>query len=347
MSDLKRYQRLAPRVDNAGDIISAEHINSIQEVLARVQRELFSQQDADFLGQLVEALAQHPRHNAMWVELVGQKGALSTARGQNVVFSPDERAAVLVDNAAVTSGWFLSRLYDAPSQCSIREISLYVLEQREAGDTVAYALSNNGTDFYPVTPNTGEIFRFPQDGTKLQLKATLTRQPGTPGPAVSAWAVLYYDHTRAVDLDAVLPVELPPDEETDLPVTEIPPPTLPPIFHSQLLGIGPDDHHPKIHRHSGEEGENARIDLTSEITGTMPWAHLPPELWLLTGRLQLVRDEQGRLQQVIAPLWTATLEFTQERLATVRTQWADFAETITLEWDAASGLLTAVNVGRE
>lgn len=348
VSDLKRYRRLVPRADNVGDIISAEHINALQGVLAEVQRELFSQQDIDFLERLVEALEHHPRANAMWVELVGNRRSLSTVRGQNVAFSADERAAVLIANPDITSGWFLSRLYEAPSKCSIREVCLYTLEQTGAGDTVTYEISNNGTDFHRITPNTGEVFRLPQDGTKLQLRVALNRPAGAPGPAVSAWGVLYYDHTRAVDLDEVLRVELPPDEEVDLPVVELPPPTLPPIFHNQLLGIGPDDHHPKIHRHSGEEGENARIDLTGEVSGVMPWEHLPEELRPETGRIQLVRDPAtGLLKQVLSPRWTVTLSYEQDRLALVRTEWPGFVETTTLEWEAASGQLAAVNIGRE
>lgn len=311
--DIERFVDLVPRLDNVGQVISAGDINILQELAEALQREALRQQDEDFLQTATQALENHPDLNAMWVELLRDGLALDMHNSLGVYYSAGDYSVRLRDEATV--GFATSKRYTPPSNCNVKKVLLFADYVLPEGDELKFELSNNGLDFYPVEPNTGEVTTLKTDGSALYVRVKFRRQPGSAGPQLNAWAVLYYDATLQVDLDERAELDL-DFEGLDLPPPPPPPQIKPQLYHSELLGIGPDDHHPKIHRHSGEPGENDKIDLISEVKNILWWDHLPPELAPPEGYIRLVRDpsQDDRLVRVEGERFTVELTYSGEKL---------------------------------
>lgn len=310
---IDRFKDLIPRLDNAGQVISAEDINVLQELIEALEREAFKQQDEDFLQMASEALEQHPDLNAMWVELLHDDQMINMNNSLGIVYSQDEYGVCL--DSGSSSGYMTSKRFTPQSGCNIKKVLLFARYQCPEKDELVLEVSNNGLDFTEITPNSGQVVVLQTDGSALYLRARFRREPDSDGPRLDAWAVLYYDSTLAPNLDE----RLEPDLDFEDP--GLPPPPPPPqmeieLYHSELLGIGPDDHHPKIHRHSGEPGENDKIDLTSEVKNVLWWEYLPPELTPFEGYVAIVRDpnQDDRVVRVEAENSTFNLIFDGDRL---------------------------------
>lgn len=316
---LERFRELIPTVDNIGQVISAEDINVLREIALELQREAFRQQDEDFLRMAIDTFEHHPDVNAMWLELLPDGSKIDMNNSLGIEYSEDERSVVLKPGSF--RGFVTSKGYKPSSGCNIKKVLLFVDYFANQGDEVVFEVSNNGLDFQTVEANSGRLVELKTDGSWLYFRARLARTTEGAGPRIYAWAILYFDSTIAVDLDRK------PDVAIDYEDLELPPPPQPPeikpqLKHSELLEIGPDDHHPKIHRHSGEPGENDKIDLVSEVKNILWWEHLPAELLPGIGHIRLLRDpaQDDRVVRVEGERFSADLMYNGERLQEVFVQ---------------------------
>lgn len=315
---IKRFTDLIPRLNEAGQVISAEDINALQEIAEALQREAFRLRDEDFAQKAAAALENHPTMNAMWLEPLSDASGVDMNNSLNIQYSGDERGIVMKDGSEMA--FMTSRRYTPPSSCNVQNVLLYAdYSLDDEDDTIIFELSNNGSDFTVVEPNTGSITTMRTQGSQVYLRVRMKR--GTvesKGPLLYAWAVMYYDSTLYVDLDQHAQLDIDWD---DIGLPQPPGSTdiKPILYHSELLGIGPDDHHPRIHRHSGAPGENSRISLTEEVDGTLWWEYLPPDLEPEEGRIALVRDpNQGdRVVSVLSSRRTIDLVYNGDRLEQV------------------------------
>lgn len=317
---LERFRDLMPNVDNIGQVVSAEDINLLREIAAELQREAFRQQDEDFLRMAIDAFEHNPDVNAMWIELLHDGSRIDMNNSIGIEYSEDERSIVMKPGSFY--GYVTSKGYKPTSGCNIKKVLLFVDYSANEGDQVVFEVSNNGLDFQTVEANSGKLIELRTDGSWLYFRARFSRAAESTGPRVYAWAVLYFDQTIAVDLDRQ------PDVVIDYEDLELPPPPQPPqikpqLRHSELLEIGPDDHHPKIHRHNGEPGENDKIDLTSEVKNILWWEHLPAELMPGKGYIRLLRDpaHDDRVVRVEGEGFSADFAYDGEKLREVFEQY--------------------------
>lgn len=331
MDYLEYFRDLVPRLDDAGHVVSAQDINALQELVENLQREAFYRRDEDFLRMLMDVLEHQPDLNAMWIELLEDNSMLDLSNSLGIKFDENSRSVGLAEESL--QGYVTSRVYFPHSKCAVKRVMLFVMHNVPSGDTAVYELSNNGLDFYPVEANTGHIVELPTSGSRLYIRIKLNREDHDhPGPLVGAWSVLYYDSTIEVDLNASLTPEFDPDDPY-LPEIPIPQPVK--LRHADLLEIGPDDHHPKIHRHSGEEGENDKINLREDIKGVLPWEHLPPDLWPFVGYLSIIRDpeQDDRVVRVEGEDLMIRMFYNGDILQSAVIERGDVTTTVQLEWN--------------
>jgi hypothetical protein len=191
MVGLNRYTDFVPHMDNTGEIISAEDVNEIQDVLEVTQKEIFIQQNKDFLQKHLGNLENHPEINALWIELLNSDSCINMADSQDIVYSADELAVLLAPDKSF--GTVVSAAYASPNGCLFTNIVLYVNSTVSNGGSINYEISNNGLDYFVIIPNTGEMFTFPTEGNTLILRAKIT--DSIQSSKISSWAVLYTDST--------------------------------------------------------------------------------------------------------------------------------------------------------
>lgn len=327
----ERYRRFIPHEDNVGEIISAEHINELQRQAEANQRELFRQADVDFLDRCLFVLEHHPYVNAMYIDLLEDTTKLNLDQSAGIVFSEPERAVALADS--VVSGTLLTKVYQNPNNTTIRDVLLVVDAYVPEGSSIRYELSNNGIDFYTVLPGTSNVFTFPTAGSQLVLRAELMRPLNGESPLIKGIAILYRDPKYVVELLDNMPsfgdggewdfvfrplshkdlIDVGPDDHHPREHRHDGTDGSGLISHKHLLDIGPDDHHPKNHRH-GQDGVDP-VHLETDVVGTLGLEHLPIALFTgVPGEMELVYNPEAedRLVKVVAPDQTVYLFYDWE-----------------------------------
>lgn len=286
----RRYVPFLNKRDHI-DPVAAEHVNRLQRVSEDLQRESFRTADEAFLRRALDFLEHRSEFNVLWVDLLKDPNLWNWRSASGVRFSENELALSLDEESRALVGSVQTVAYSSVGGALLRDFSLIAQSYTPPGSFISFFYSTDGVSFFPIEPNQDPVT--PQSpGSSFVLKVELQRMDDSaPSPRLDAVAVAFFDPSRS---DEFLP---PVGEATTF---------RPVMYHSELLGIGPDDHHPKIHRHTGEPGEPPKIDLEREVVGILWWEHLPPDLLRAVGIIQpgeiiLERDDEGRLIHVLAP----------------------------------------------
>lgn len=288
-----RERRFVPFLNKRDHIdpIAAEHVNRLQRVSEDLQEESFRINDEAFLRKALDFLEHRHEFNVLWVDLLKDPNLWNWRTASAVRYSEKEFALCLDEESHALVGSIQTVAYSSVGGAILRDFSLLAQVYTPPGTAISFFYSTDGKSFFPIQPNQDPVTP-KNSGSSFVLKVEFQRQDDTaPSPRLDAVAVAFFDPSRA-------PEFLPPTGEarTFRPV----------MYHSELLGIGPDDHHPKIHRHTGEPGEPPKIDLEREVVGILWWEHLPPDLLravgiIKPGEIILERDDEGRLIHVVAP----------------------------------------------
>lgn len=308
-----RYVQFKPKSDGTNEVISAEHINTLQDVSERTQQGIFKAQDRDFLDKALFVLEHHRVMNAMWVDMFENTSKVNLRKSTGIVFSETEQAIVLEEGYKV--GEIYSIVHQNINGANIKQVLVIGNGFAPANTSIKLSISNNGTDWVSIDTASDSTITMPTDGTYIIMRAVLTRlEELDESPRLDAWAVLYKDPKNDI-------IELPGGEEINLR----PDPgeggeggeggnnggggTFPEIInimHSQLMGVGPDDHHAQEHTHNGLDGSGlvshtdltdigeddhhskdhqhgqdgvSLVDLSTDVTGSLPVANLSYMLW--------------------------------------------------------------------
>lgn len=312
-----RYKRFVPHEDHVQEIISADHINEIQDQVQDNQEEAFRQEDVDFLDRALFILDNHPIVNSLYVDLLDDPNKVDIPNSPGLAFNVEERS-ISFDTSGAIQATLVGKLYTNPNNTNIKQIILLANTDCPGATRINIELSNNGLDFYPVVPSESNVFEFPTTGTKLQVKMTFIRSYDEPSPILKSYGILFRDAKYVVTLLDESPFD--PGTVTTMGIS-----------HNDLLNIGPDDHHPKEHTHDGTDGSGVikhesladigpddhhpkahthgkddvdYVHLETDVAGTLGLEHFPYVFWTgKPGDLTLVRNPAAhdKLVEVISP----------------------------------------------
>lgn len=305
-----RYVRFEPKYDDANQVISAKHINVLQDTSERTQQGIFRASDRDFLDKALFVLDHHRVVNGMWIDIFENTSKIDLPRSSGLVFSEVEQAVVFPDGSEAVEGWLYSKPYINPNGSNMKQVMVIATTYIPENTNITIEISNNNADWYEISLSNSELFTIPTDGTRLQLRAKFTRSVGTTeSPRLDAWAILFRDPFNEI-------IKMPDGSEIIIKPENPLDPNDPNngggyhgilnIMHNQLMGIGPDDHHPQEHSHDGTDGSGLikhgslievgpddhhpkahyhgedgvpYVRLDTDVIGTLPLENLSYQLW--------------------------------------------------------------------
>lgn len=287
-----RYKRYTPHEDNVEEIISADHVNELQDRSEVNQRELYRQDDVDFLNRALFVLEHHTIVNSLYVELGDDITKVDMENSPGIKFDQNERSFSM-ENGDAIEATLLMRTFQNQNNTNLSDIIFMASASIPDGAKILYEVSNNGLNYYPITPNEANVFRIPTIGSTLDLRIRFFRSPGLKTPMLKAFAFLFRDAQYVVDfsildlekgqcencggspfegyshrdLKDVTPDDHHPQEHTHdgLDGSGL-------ISHSVLVDVGEDDHHAKNHQH-GVDGVDY-VNLETDVKGTINLEHL-------------------------------------------------------------------------
>lgn len=201
MPDYERYQGLPPLADNIGQTITAQHINTLQDIAMVLQRRTFRMKDEDFKQLALFTLEHHPGTNAMILDFVSSNARLDWTESENIAWSAAERAVAYdpVDPGEPGLAAFLP--YSSPDNCIIGELVLLAACYCPGDATLTFEVSADGEEFHPIRVNIGEVFVLPNPTSSVFVRAQLNPDGTTGrGPRLDGLALLY----RNEQIDPVL-----------------------------------------------------------------------------------------------------------------------------------------------
>lgn len=246
--DDSRYIRFDRHINNNDEVIDAEHINELQETSERSQRDVYKLRDYDFLDKALFTLENHRQVNGLWADMFQDTSKIDMSRTRFLEYSSDEQSVKFDPTSLSTDTYLFSKTYVNKNQANLNKVIVMADMYLPEGTDILIEVSNNAADWFPVPLGSSEPFEIPSNGYQLQMRANFSRA-GDPDvtPHLFAWAMLYYDPSNNTlkmpdGSDIIIGS---PDDEWDGTIN---------LFHNQLKGIGPDDHHPQQHSHDGLDG---------------------------------------------------------------------------------------------
>lgn len=197
MSD-NRYRSFIPKEDNAGQIISAEDINELQEAISEQARENFRQDDAIFLDTALFTLLNHVDVNAIMVELFENNARINFSKSTGVTFHPESRS-VIFDELNLEDSVLVTTALTNPNEGAMRKLVLMIGNViKSESVTMTYEYSYDGGFTYkPISPNQNEpvIALEEEVSSAVTLRITVRRPDTTEEVRLDSWALLYEDET--------------------------------------------------------------------------------------------------------------------------------------------------------
>lgn len=240
-----RYKRYVPHEDNVDEIISSDHVNELQTQSEINQRELYRQDDVDFLNRALFILEHHTVVNSLYTEMAEDITKMDMENSPGIKFDRNE-SAFSMEDGEMLEATLLMKTFQNLNNTNVSDIIFMSNAVVPDGAKILYEISNNGLNFYPITPNEANVFRIPTTGSKIDLRIRFFRSPGLKSPMLKSFAILYRDAQYVVDF-AILDLEKGHCENCgESPFQG--------YSHKDLTNVGPDDHHPQEHKHDGLDG---------------------------------------------------------------------------------------------
>lgn len=245
MSD--RFVRFDRREDNTGQKVQAADINTIQAVVEDNQKEIYRARDRSFLDRCLFTLDNHRAMNGMWIDFFETTNKIDISKTKGLLFSEPEQAVVFNDVPPDNfEGWLYSETWSNPNSTIMKNVLVLVESTIPENTDIVVEISNNGSDWFLPTINVSEPFQIATNGSRLKLRARYVRSQAGITPRIEGWAVLYKDEAlNVIRMPDGTPIDMNPGGGDNSTIK---------LFHSQLMEIGPDDHHDQLHTHDGTDG---------------------------------------------------------------------------------------------
>lgn len=180
---ITRFER---HYDNIGEVIAAQHVNELQDVININEQNILLLKDVDFENYALWVLEHSPEYKRLWVDTFGDTSRIDSSKSLGVIFMPQERL-VRVRQDQVYGELYSVEYVDAEVPIS-QVLLLATISRPVTDDHVIFEINVNGAGWQPI--ERGVPFTPTVPGDRFQLRAKMTRSSDY-GPSLYRWALLW------------------------------------------------------------------------------------------------------------------------------------------------------------
>lgn len=171
--------------DNIGEIIDAQDVNELQDVININEQNMLLLKDVDFEDYAIWVLENTLEFQRLWLDTFGDKTKIDTDKSFGTVYISKDRLVKIRDDQPL--GEVYSKLYTTEKNISKVMLLAYAVKPYNT-DVVNFEISINSLDWEDIEPNT--IYDPVGEGQNFQLKARMAKN-SQKGPILYRWALLW------------------------------------------------------------------------------------------------------------------------------------------------------------
>jgi len=171
--------------DNIGEIIDAQDVNELQDVININEQNVLFLKDVDFEDYALWLLKNREEFDRLWVDTFDNKQKIDEVESEGLVFLPKDRMIKVRNDRDYAE--IFSETYNDDSK--INRCLLLVHEvTHNSNDLIKFQISVNGMEFEDI--NKSELYEPNAIGNSFKLKA-LFNKDSDKGPHLYRWALLW------------------------------------------------------------------------------------------------------------------------------------------------------------
>lgn len=190
---MKQITPFKPHINNGGEIVSAEHINSIHKAINQVEKEQLVIADRQFKQQAFFALECSTYANSLFLDDLENPYKIFMAQSKDIMYDSQETCVKIVDNGNVMFGEMLTVKNSSQYPTAINEFGIVVDDYVPKGAAIKYFISPDGRSYFPIKPNVGEPLKLKTFGNEIFLKVQFLKNKNYESPKLYGWGILYRD----------------------------------------------------------------------------------------------------------------------------------------------------------
>lgn len=189
-----KYQR---HVNNAQEVISADHINTIQKSVNVAENNVIDLHANEFLNKTIFVFNNNIYVNQMFVDLFENQQFINMSKSRNSFFDSKERILFVNGDVSETS-IYTESLYtksDVLPNDFVVMIDCYI----PPGANIDVFISTNNKDYYPIRynditkPNRIKFKNNTSNDFELTLKFKVKKNYQNESPKISGFSVMWFD----------------------------------------------------------------------------------------------------------------------------------------------------------
>lgn len=190
---MKQVTPFKHHIDNAKEVVSASHMNKVQEAINNVEQEQIVIADRQFRQQAFFALETSVYANSMFLDDLQNPYKIFMAQSTNIVFDSAESCIKLANNGTINNGEMMTVKLSSQYPTAISEFGLVVDEYIPKGAALKYYISADGKSYFPIKPNISEPLKLVNAGNEIFLKVQFIKNRNYESPKLFGWCILYRD----------------------------------------------------------------------------------------------------------------------------------------------------------
>lgn len=171
--------------DNIGEIIDAQDVNELQDVININEQNIQMLRDVDFEDFSLWLLKNREEFNRLWIDTFNDKTKIDEVESSKLIYLPKDRMVKVRRDQDFAE--LYSKAYNDDENIN-RAILLTQTAVHNSEDLIKFQISINGMSFEDIQPN--ELFEPDNIGNSFKLKA-LFNKDSEKGPELYRWALLW------------------------------------------------------------------------------------------------------------------------------------------------------------
>lgn len=192
--DDRVYTKFQRHVDNAEEVISAKHINQVQEALGDTEQNVGKLKDYRFIDSVLFSFDSNLYVNSMFGDEVNNKKYIDFTLSTAIKHDEKERS-IYVENKSLAGDVLTTRITSSiDEEVPLNDFFLVTDHYIPQGASIKYHLVTDMNETFPILPNEPKVPTTILNGTpSVRVKAILTKNSLGETPKLYGLALLFFD----------------------------------------------------------------------------------------------------------------------------------------------------------